>query len=365
MNAATAPRIDPRTTRLLRIDPQRDVFVDGFVGELSRVLHPGDLLVVNDAATLPASLQGVTESGAPIEIRLAGSQPDGSWRAVLFGAGDWRTRTERRPPPPRLGVGAELHFIGLRATITAIDAVTPRLITLRFDAHDSDLWRALYRAGRPVQYSYTTQPLALWDVQTVYSGRPWAVEPPSAGLPLTSDLLLELRRQGVGIARVTHAAGLSSTGDAGLDARLPLAERYEVPQATVHAVESAWARRGRVIAVGTSVTRALESAAAAGAGRLVESQGSTDLVLGPGSLLHVVDGIVTGVHEADTSHYRLLETFAPRALLDRAHAFASLHGYQGHEFGDGILLLPEPSAANAAIPHACRVDVVREPTVCS
>jgi len=112
----------------------------------------------------------------------------------------------------------------------------------------------------------------------------------------------------------------------------------------VLAVESASAFGSRVVAVGTSVVRALETAAVVGGGRLVASQGTTDLVLGPGSTLRVVDGILTGVHEADTSHYRLLEALAPRELLDRAHAFATLGGYQGHEFGDGILLLPECGA---------------------
>jgi S-adenosylmethionine:tRNA ribosyltransferase-isomerase len=339
MNAALAPRDDPRTTRLLHIDPLRGTFVDGEVGDLSRWLRSGDLLVVNDAATLPASLHGVTESGAPIEIRLAGGAADGTWDAILFGDGDWRILTERRPPPPRLPVGALLHFAGLGAAITAVDPISPRLLTVRFDVAGDDLWRALYRAGRPVQYAYTTRPLPLWSVQTAYGSRPWAVEPPSAGLPLTWDLLLELRRHGVEVARVTHAAGLSSTGDAELDARLPMAERYEVTEETVRAVDSARAAGGRVIAVGTTVTRALESAAAVGNGHLVASQGRTDLRLGPGSTLHVVDGIVSGVHEADTSHFALLEAFAPRALLERAHAFADRHGYQGHEFGDVILVL--------------------------
>lgn len=216
---------------------------------------------------------------------------------------------------------------------------SPRLVCLRFDAHGAALWRALYRAGRPVQYAYADGPYALWSVQTAYASRPWASEAPSAGLSLTWDLILDLRRRGVGVARVTHAAGLSSTGDPALDARLPLAERYEVSEETVRAVEAAKARGGRVIAIGTTVARALESAAAAGGGRLVACAGTTDLLLGPELRPRVVDGIVTGVHDAETSHFRLLESFAPRDLLDRAHALADARGYHDHEFGDAVLVL--------------------------
>jgi S-adenosylmethionine:tRNA ribosyltransferase-isomerase len=341
MIPAFAPRPDPRATRLLQINPRGGDLVDGTIGDLRDLLRPGDLLVVNDAATLPASLPGVTESGAPIEARLAGERGvgDGSWRAVLFGAGDWRTRTEERPPAPVLAVGEVLRFTGLSATLVEVDAVSPRLVALQFDARGAALWRALYRAGRPVQYAHTAGPIALWQVQTAYAARPWAAEAPSAGFALTWDLLLDLRRRGVGIARVTDAAGLSSTGDGELDARLPFAEQYEVPDETVSAIAATRERGGRVVAVGTSVTRALEAAAADGGGRLIASRGTTDLRLGPGVARRVVDAIVTGVHDPGTSHFALLESFAPEALLRRAYAFAEARGYRGHEFGDAFLIL--------------------------
>jgi len=339
MIAASWPRGDPRTTRLLAVDPRRASLVDGTIGDLRALLRPHDLLVVNDAATLPASLCGLTESGLPVEIRLAGDRGDGSWRAVLLGAGDWRTRTENRPPPPALREGETLRFDGLRATVTEVDEAAPRLVSLAFDARGAALWRALYRAGRPVQYAHAAGPVALWQVQTAYAARPWAAEAPSAGFALTWDLLLDLRRRGVGIARVTGAAGLSTTGDEELDVRLPFAERYEVPEETVLAIGSARERGGRVVAVGPSVARALETAAARGGGRLAPGQGTTSLLLGPGFRCRVVDGILTGVHDPGTSHFRLLEAFADRALLERAHAFAEARGYRGHEFGDAILLL--------------------------
>src|SRR5207253_4824986 len=143
-----------------------------------------------------------------------------------------------------------LRFDGLGATVVAVDARSPRLVDLAFDARGDALWRALYRAGRPVQYAHVGAPLALWDVQTAYASRPWAAEAPSAGFSLTWDLLIDLRRGGVGLARVTHAAGLSSTGDAALDARLPLGEAYDVAKETVRAVEATRRRGGRVVAAG-------------------------------------------------------------------------------------------------------------------
>jgi S-adenosylmethionine:tRNA ribosyltransferase-isomerase len=304
--------------------------------------------VVNDAATLPASLRGVTQAGAPVEARLAGESGDGSWRAVLFGAGDWRRRTEERPPPPALRAGEVIQFDGLRAAVAGVDEASPRLVSLVFEARGAALWRALYRAGRPVQYAHAAGPLALWQVQTAYAARPWAAEAPSAGFALTWDLLLDLRRRGVGIARVTHAAGLSSTGDGGLDGRLPLAESYEVAVDAVRAIESARQRGGRIVAVGTTVTRALEGAAAHGGGRLVAGRGSTDLLLGPQERPSVVDGVMSGLHDPGTSHFALLESFAPRALLEGAHAFAEERGYSGHEFGDAILILSDRRGAEAA-----------------
>jgi S-adenosylmethionine:tRNA ribosyltransferase-isomerase len=351
MRAAARRRDDPHATRLLHVDPRRDTFQDGRIGDLGRLLGGGDLLVVNDAATLPASLRGVTESGSPVEARLAGEGANGAWRAILFGAGDWRTRTEDREPPPRLRPGEAIRFDGLKATVAEVDRASPRLVALSFDAGEAALWRALYRAGRPVQYAHTDRPLALWDVQTAYASRPWAAEAPSAGFALSWELLLDLRRRGVGVARVTHAAGLSSTGDEELDARLPFAERYEVPEETVRAIDAAGARGGRVIAVGTTVTRALESAAAEGGGRPVPSCGLTELLLGPGMRPRVVDGILTGVHEAGTSHFALLEAFAPRPLLERAHRLAEALGYLGHEFGDALLILGPRSGRPRTRPH--------------
>lgn len=339
MNAARWPREHPEANKLLHISPDTGRITDKRVEHLPELLRAGDLLVVNDAATLPASLQGRTEDGTPIELRLLAREEEGTWTAVLFGAGDWRMRTEDRPAPPVLSVGARLLLGSLAARVVEVLPPSPRLLRVAFDAQGAALWSGLYRSGRPVQYSYLTGPLALWHIQTSYAARPWAAEPPSAGLPLTWTLLLELRRRGVRFASLTHAAGLSSTGDALLDARLPRPERFDIPASTVEAIHAARGAGGRVVAVGTTVVRALEGRAANSNGILTPGEGVTDLLLGPGFIPRVVNGLLTGVHEPTTSHATLLQAFAPLPLLQEAAQIAEKLGYLGHEFGDSCLVL--------------------------
>jgi S-adenosylmethionine:tRNA ribosyltransferase-isomerase len=341
VKAATWPRDTPDHGRLLHVDPRRGTLDDLRLDDLPSLLRPGDLLVVNDAATLPASLRGGTTGGEPIEVRLAArGVSENEWTAVLFGRGDWRIRTEDRPAPPPLALGETIRFGGdLTAQVVSVSPVSPRLVEIRFDGAGDAFWQALYRHGRPVQYSYLDGPLPLWHVQTAYGSRPWAVEPPSAGRPLTWRLLAEVARRGVGVAWITHAAGLSSTGDPAVDALLPLPERFEVPQATVGAVEAAHRSNGRVVAVGTTVVRALEGAAAAHGGTLRPMTAVTSLRIGPGFEPRLVSGLLTGIHETDTSHFTLLKAFAPEDLLLAAARHAEQAGYLAHEFGDAGLIL--------------------------
>jgi S-adenosylmethionine:tRNA ribosyltransferase-isomerase len=340
MSPARAPRRTPLEERLLVVDPRREAHEDARVRDLPRYLKPGDLVVVNDAATIPASFRGRTVRGEAAEVRLGGEQEDGTWTAVLFGAGDWRTRTEHRPEPPPVRAGEDLEVgEGLRARVESISTLSPRLVALRFDCSVDALWPALYRSGRPVQYAHLSAPLELWDVQTPYTSRPWAVELPSAGRPLAWEVLLGLRRRGVGLATVTHAAGLSATGDPRIDDRLPLPERYEVPRATGEAILAAKRAGGRVLAVGTTVVRALEGCAAAHGGALAAGRGVTDLVIDPRFRLRVADGLLTGLHDRSASHFSLLQAFAPPAVLEAAYAHADGAGYLDHEFGDSNLIL--------------------------
>jgi len=348
------PRRDD--VRLLVVDPVARSIAQTRTGRLAELLSAGDLLVVNDAATLPASLQGRDDLGRPVEARLAARAEDEAtdpgvapgpldfW-AVLFGAGDWQQRTEDRPPPPALPVGAGLRFGlsgSLRAEIAAVSALSPRLVRLRFrppGADDDDLWARLYRQGRPVQYSYLDHPLPLFAVQTVYADRPWAFEMPSAGRPLSWETMLALRRKGVAWAALTHAAGLSATGDAALDAALPLPERFEIPQATVDAIAATHAGGGRVVAVGTTVVRALEGAFQQ-AGTLRAGGGITDLCIGPAFRPRVVDGLLSGTHVPGESHFDLTRAFASEPVLARAAAEAEAAGFSTHELGDAMLILP-------------------------
>jgi S-adenosylmethionine:tRNA ribosyltransferase-isomerase len=315
MTAAAIP-LPALLTRLLVIDRAEDTWSDTDVGALPDLFGPGDLFVVNDAGTLPAALP--TDFG---EARLAGPIEEG-W-LVLFGAGSWRDATENRKPPPLFAVGDSFSMAGRRVEVLEVSALSPRLVRVRIDPV------SVWAHGQPVQYSYVEHDLSLSEVQTSYATRPWAVEMPSAGRPFVRTLRKELQANGAEIAPLTHAAGLSATGDPTLDRALPFAERYEVPEATWQAVH----RAKRVIAVGTSVVRALESAARFGL------RGTTDFRIGPDTELRVVHALLSGMHEPGEPHFEMLSAFADLGLLRRAHAHAVAGGYRNHEFGDSTLIV--------------------------
>jgi S-adenosylmethionine:tRNA ribosyltransferase-isomerase len=297
------------------------------------------LIVVNDAATLPASLHARSRAGAPVEIRLLEGPAAPFTRAVLFGAGDFRTPTEFRAPPPELSAGDTLQVGAHALEIVYVSRLSPRLVVLRWSGSLAQRFRCLYEHGRPIQYSYVPEPVALWDVQTVFAARPWAVEMPSAARPLTSELLLRLRERGVGIARLTHAAGLSATGDSVLDAALPLPERYDIPARTVAQIQRTQERNGRVLAVGTSVVRALEDSAAAH-GEVRAGEATAKLVLDRDTPRRVTSGLLTGIHVPGESHYNLLSAFVDAQTLERSVLLAQSRGYRAHEFGDAAIILP-------------------------
>lgn len=338
--AATEPRPDPESDRMLVVDADRDTFEDARFGELVSWIGAGDLVVLNDAATVPASLHGRTARGEELELRLLAWRGGARWSAVLFGAGDWRTPTEHRPAPPRVERGARLVLTSaqISASIERIGERHPRLVEVRLDREGLAMWTALFHAGRPVQYAYMTRDLTIAEAQTPWATRPWSVEMPSAGRPLTRAMLLALRAHGAEVAFLTHSAGLSSTGDAALDAVLPLPERYDLPRATIDAIAGARARGGSVVAIGTTVVRALEGNALAHGGSLVAGEHETDLRIDASHERRIVDTIVTNVHGPGESHFELLTSFAPRELLDRAASHAARSGYLAHELGDAMLV---------------------------
>jgi len=379
MQAAARPIIAAREGRLLAI-------TRAGVSHLPRagfpsLLHPDDLVVANDAATLPASLAAThVRTSAPIEVRLATRRSLDArgvrrFVAVVFGAGDYRTPTEDQPLPPRLERGDQLQFIAPRASTaghrpggawptparrtglspgehTLIAHVVnmcghPRLAELEFSGTVDSIWQWLATAGRPVQYAYVPDRLEIWDTWTRVAARPVAFEPPSAGFLLDWSMLKAIKERGARFTTITHAAGLSSTGDPDLDRRLPLDEPYEIPPATADLIARTRARGGRVIAIGTTVVRALESAVADD-GNVQSGAGLATLRLGPRSHLAVVDAIVSGMHEAGTSHYELLEAFADESILRTMTAEAEARGYMGHEFGDFVFVERRETEATGA-----------------
>jgi S-adenosylmethionine:tRNA ribosyltransferase-isomerase len=394
----------PPEARGLRRDHVRLLVVDratGAVGhhrfhELAGLLEPGDLLVANDSRTLPASLLGRTTAGEPLEVRLAAREEggagegerwagraggwhgqNGGWRGQGGGRGDGRqgqgggrrgpgerwaalvlgvpsdggdpalVPTDARPPAPALVVGERLRFAGgLEATVLGRHEEAAPLVWLAFDVAGQRLAEALHRAGRPVRYAYVPRPWPLHQYQTLFAAGPGSVEMASAGRPFTVQTLRDLRDRGIELATISLHAGLSTYGDPATDRRYVPAEPYVVPEATAAAVAARRAAGGRVIAVGTTVVRALETAAAAGeptAPTLRPGAGVTRLRIGPGHRLAAVDGLLTGLHEPEASHLDLLGAFLDRPALERAYAAALSAGYLWHEFGDVCLLLPRRS----------------------
>jgi S-adenosylmethionine:tRNA ribosyltransferase-isomerase len=337
--------------RLLVVDALR------YVHDLPRrafvdLLRPGDLVVANDAATLPASLYGVhAATGAHVEARLAGIRTlndldVSNFLALIFGDGDFHTRTENRAPPPPLMPGDRLRLGPLTASITGI-LDHPRFVSLHFDGSPASIWAGIARHGRPIQYAHVQTPLALWDVWTPIAGRPAAFEPPSAGFALDWRTVTALHDQGIGFTTITHAAGISSTGDERLDSRLPLDEPYEISETAAAAINGTKHAGGRIVAVGTTVVRALEHAAS-GTGALHSGHGLATQRIGPSTRLRIVDAILTGVHERGTSHYELLRAFVDAVTLEDADEWLERYHYRTHEFGDSVFVEHSRSANDAS-----------------
>lgn len=281
-------------------------------------LSAGDLLVVNTSATLPAAVDGVRD-GRPIAVHFSTSLDDGSWIVEL-----------RTPSGPLLdGRAGEQVSLPEGASLTLLEP---------FAAGSRRLWRAtvsvevprlLATAGRPIRYGYVPGTWPLTDYQTVFAREPGSAEMPSAARPFTASLVTRLVTDGVLFAPLVLHTGVSSP-EAG---EPPQAERYRVPPTTSALVSWVRSRGGRVIAVGTTAARALESASE-GSGA-----GWTELVLRPDRPARVVDGIVTGLHAPDASHLLLLEAVVGRELVQRAYDAAVERKYLWHEFGDVSLLL--------------------------
>ena len=294
--------------------------------ELPLFLEAGDLLVVNTSATLSAALDARLDERR-VELRLSTPAGDGKWVVELRHVDG---SPFRRPP-----VGGWLDLAGGgRAELLARFACSERLTVARLEL-DRPLEDYLHRHGRPIRYGYVPEPWPLDAYQTIFARDPGSAEMPSAGRPFTTELVTELVSRGTLIAPVTLHTGVSSPERG----EPPYPERYSVPETTARLVNAVHGWGGRVIAVGTTVVRALETTAAQD-GTVSAGEGWTGLVVTPGRGLRAVDGLLSGWHDHDSSHLLMLEAAAGVDLLERSYRTASARGYLWHEFGDVHLILP-------------------------
>jgi len=320
--------------KLLVIDRATDERTHSRFDRIGDFLRAGDLLVFNSSRTLPASLTGCGASHGPcIELRLAQHLPDDSWLALLLcQQGD--------PFTCGLRPGLEIELPeGQRATVLARDENIPRLWQLRFSKTGADLIDLIYRHGNPIRYEYVSAPWDLDYYQTVYAREPGSAEMPSAGRAFTWKLLFELRRSGIEVAYLVLHTGLSSYMDDELDGQHPASEEeYFVSEQTAAKINASHQNGGRVIAVGTTVVRALESIAAQD-GNAKAGHGYTRLHITREHALRAVDGLLTGLHEPEASHLDLLSAFLPPEKIRAAYEDAVARRYLWHEFGDLNLIL--------------------------
>src|SRR5438094_9948962 len=294
--------------RLLVIERATGTTEHTRLDNIDNYLRQNDLLVFNSSRTLPASMRGCDCSAAHgpcMEVRLAEHLPDDSWLALLlceqgdpFGCG--------------LRAGMQIEFAeGLNAAVLARDLNIPRLWKLRFSISGTELVDLIYRLGKPIRYEYVSSPWDLDYYQTVYATEPGSAEMPSAGRAFTWRLLLDLKRRGIDTAYIVLHTGLSSYMDDDLDRIHPASEEeYFLSATTAEKISHAREKCGRVIAVGTTVVRALESVADS-EGRVSEKQGYTRLKIDSQHRLKAVDGLLTGLHEPEASHLDLLSAFLP------------------------------------------------------
>jgi S-adenosylmethionine:tRNA ribosyltransferase-isomerase len=328
LEAAEPPPVRDEV-RLMVARPGRRLVHARFL-DLPEHMRPGDLLVVNASATLPAALTATRADGTRVELHLSTPEPppsagDGRWVVELRHAGE-RVRDGRAGEPLLLPGAATARL------------VAPYLSPGRLWVAELDLPARVedYLAvhGEPIRYAHETVARPLADHQTIFAEEPGSAEMPSAGRPFSERAVNALRRRGVGIAKIVLHTGVSSLERG----ERPYPERFRVSCGAAEAVNRTRSRGQRVVAVGTTVVRALESAADA-RGIVHAHTGWTDLTVTPETGVKAVDGLLTGWHEPDASHLLMLEAIAGRALLERSYASALAHGYRWHEFGDVHLIL--------------------------
>jgi S-adenosylmethionine:tRNA ribosyltransferase-isomerase len=315
--------------RLLVSSRREGSIVHSRFSDLPRFLAPGDLLVVNTSATLPAAVPATRADGVELELRFSTPAPhrdaDRYWIVEL-----------RRGDEP-FGVVEVGDELVLPAAATA-RMLVPYAGTRLWLAH-LDLPRPLetYLAehGQPIRYGYVSGRWPLSAYRNVYAAEPGSAEMPSAGRPFTPELITRLVTGGVLLAPITLHTGVSSQERN----EPPYPERFRVPPHTARLVNAVRAWGGRVIAVGTTVVRALETVSQPD-GRVAPDDGWTNLVVTPERGIWAIDALLTGLHEPESSHLEMLRAAVGNGLLERSYDVAVERGYRWHEFGDSHLILP-------------------------
>ncbi|MGH9282789.1 MAG: S-adenosylmethionine:tRNA ribosyltransferase-isomerase, partial [Acidimicrobiales bacterium] len=302
---------------------------DTVFAALPQFLDPGDVLVVNTSATIPAAVP----TGDGLLLHLSGELPGGLRLVELRrpnGAGSLPF-TEAQPGSVELPAGG-------RATLLApypLDGPGPNRLWVAHLDLPGRVRPYLAEHGRPIRYGTPEQPWPLDAYQTVFATEPGSAEMPSAARGFTAELVTALVAKGVVFAPIVLHCGVSSP-EAG---EAPQPERYRVPATTAAVVNAARDAGHVIVAVGTTATRALETVAGPD-GTVHAGEGWTELVVTPERGVRAIDGLITGWHEPEASHLDLVEAVARGATLERAYATAGTLGYRGHEFGDFHLIVP-------------------------
>lgn len=337
LNAKTAPElrgVNRDRVKLLVVDRENGETYHSTFNHLPDFLKRGDLLVFNSSRTLPASLKTLSNSKHHIsEIRLAEHLPDDSWLVLILS-------DKNRKNHNTIKSGLKIEFkTGLSAVIDKRDSYNPRLWKVRFSETGAELINIFYEIGQPIRYGYISVPLPLEYYMTVFAVDPGSAEMPSAGRAFTWRMLFDLKNKGIETAFLTLHTGLSSYLDDNLTGiHIVGSEEYFIPAGTVTKIESARANGGRVIAVGTTVVRALESSAAC-AGRVIAGHAYTTLRITQGHILKIANGLITGFHEPEASHLDLISAFLNPAQIRTTYEEAIERKYLWHEFGDLSLIL--------------------------
>ena len=297
--------------------------------DLPRFLDPGDLLVINTSATLPAAVDAQGDDGRSLRVHLSTPLPADLWlvearepagAASTPFSGDLRGTTLHLPEGGTVDL---LHRYprSLRLWLAALQLPRP-------------VGAYLARWGQPIRYSYVERDWPIDAYQTVYATEAGSAEMPSAGRPFSSEVITSLVAHGVGMAPLLLHTGVSSLEGE----ELPYPEPFSVPADTARQINEARAAGRRVVAVGTTVVRALESVVDS-AGAVHPGGGWTDLVITPERGVTAIDGLLTGFHAPTASHLWMIAAVASRKVLEAAYAAAREHGYLRHEFGDSHLIL--------------------------